>query len=153
MYIRYFFKFGESIGEVWRQWKGLYYISMIFCYVLFLIVCWKMYIYFEDWSYGFVFLKYVIGVSLIVFQFWIFFSIYEFFGEFGWFYGDFFFESFCLFMYNLIYCFFNNLECVFGVVGFWGLVFIIWSKVVFVMVFVSQFLMLGFILFVEKFYM
>ncbi|KAK4662864.1 phosphatidylethanolamine N-methyltransferase [Podospora pseudopauciseta] len=150
MYTRHFLKFGESTGEAWRQWKGLYHISMILCHVSFLTACWKMYTYPEDWSYGSVLLKHVIGVSLIALQLWTSSSIYESLGEFGWFYGDFFFESPRPPTYNSIYRFLNNPERVLGAAGFWGLALITWSKAVFVMALVSQLLMLGFISFVEK---
>lgn len=40
---RHFVKFGESTEEAWRQWKGIYHISMVMCYTSFICAAWKMY--------------------------------------------------------------------------------------------------------------
>lgn len=40
---RHFVKFGESTEEAWRQWKGIYHVSMIMCYTSFICAAWKMY--------------------------------------------------------------------------------------------------------------
>ena len=40
---RHFIKYGDDPEEAWRQWKGLYYISMTACYASFIAAAWKMY--------------------------------------------------------------------------------------------------------------
>lgn len=42
---RHFVKFGESTEEAWRQWKGIYHLSMTMCYTSFICAAWKMYGY------------------------------------------------------------------------------------------------------------
>lgn len=150
MFTRHFLKFGESGEEAWRQWKGLYHISWILCHVSFMTACWKMYTFPTDWSHDWVPLKHVVGLSLIALQLWTASSIYESLGEFGWFYGDFFFPSTKKLTYNSIYRFLNNPERVIGTAGLWGMGLITWSKAIFMLAFVGQILTLGFISFVEK---
>ncbi|KAK3991412.1 phosphatidylethanolamine N-methyltransferase [Cladorrhinum sp. PSN332] len=150
LFTRHFLKYGESKGEAWRQWKGVYHLSMTVCHVSFLAACWKMYTYPEDWSHGFVLLKHVVGTSLIALQVWTATSIYESLGEFGWFYGDFFFENTGKLTYNSIYRFLNNPERIIGAAGLYGMALITWSKAIFAMALVSHLLTLGFISFVER---
>ncbi|KAK3944846.1 phosphatidylethanolamine N-methyltransferase [Diplogelasinospora grovesii] len=150
MFTRHFVKFGESAGEAWRQWKGMYYLSMALCHGSFIAACWKMYTFPADWSYGGVLLKHVLGMSLIALQVWTATSIYESLGEFGWFYGDFFFDSNGKPTYKSIYRFLNNPERILGTAGLWGAALITWSRTIFVMALVSHLLTLGFISYVEK---
>ncbi|KAL2127682.1 hypothetical protein VTI74DRAFT_10320 [Chaetomium olivicolor] len=150
MFTRHFLKFGETPGEAWRQWKGLYHLSMTMCHVSFLAACWKMYTYPEDWGYGWVLLKHVIGLSLIALQIWTAVSIYESLGEFGWFYGDFFFDSTGKLTYTSIYRFLNNPERVIGTAGLWGMALITWSRAIFLIALIGHILTLGFISYVEK---
>jgi phosphatidylethanolamine N-methyltransferase len=150
MWTRHFLKFGESAGEAWRQWKGMYHLSMTMCYVSFIAACWKMYSPPEDWSYGWVLLKHVVGASLVALQIWTAVSVYESLGEFGWFFGDFFFDHEAKLTYKSIYRFLNNPERVFGTAGLWGAALITWSRAIFVMALLSQILTLGFIAYVEK---
>ncbi|KAK1755993.1 phospholipid methyltransferase-domain-containing protein [Echria macrotheca] len=150
MFTRHFVKYGESADEAWRQWKGMYHLSMTLCHASFIAACWKMYNLPVDWGYGWVLLKHVIGISLIALQAWTASSIYESLGEFGWFYGDFFFDSTGKLTYTSIYRFLNNPERVIGTAGLWGAALITWSRAIFVMALVSHILTLGFISYVEK---
>lgn len=150
MWTRHFVKYGESAGEAWRQWKGMYHVSMTMCYASFIAACWKMYSLPDDWSYGMVMLKHVLGASLVALQIWTAVSIYETLGEFGWFFGDFFFDHQAKLTYGSIYRFLNNPERVLGTAGLWGAALITWSRAIFVLALVSQILTLGFIAFVEK---
>lgn len=84
---RHFVKYGESTEEAWRQWKGIYHISMIMAYTSFVCAAWKMYGLPEDWTIGMAVLRHVIGFALIALQIWTVSSIYEALGEFGWFFG------------------------------------------------------------------
>lgn len=90
---RHFLKYGDSTQEAWRQWKGTYHLSMTLCYTSFVAAAWKAYSIPEDWAASFILLKHVIGFGLIALQLWVSVSIYESLGEFGWFFGDFFFDQ------------------------------------------------------------
>ncbi|KAK0718343.1 phospholipid methyltransferase-domain-containing protein [Lasiosphaeria miniovina] len=150
MFTRHFLKYGESAGEAWRQWKGMYHLSNTLCHASFIAACWKMYNFPEDWNYGWVLLKHVVGASLIALQVWTATSIYESLGEFGWFYGDFFLDSTGRLTYTSIYRFLNNPERVIGTAGLWGAALITWSRSIFLMAIVGHILTLGFISYVEK---
>ncbi|KKK24449.1 putative phosphatidylethanolamine methyltransferase Pem1 [Aspergillus ochraceoroseus] len=147
---RHFVKYGETPHEAWSQWKGTYHLSMIMCYSSFIAAVWKMYTLPLDWGYGLVLLRHVLGAGLISLQIWTSVSIYESLGEFGWFYGDFFFDESPKLTYNGIYRFLNNPERVLGLAGVWGAVLITTSGVIAFLAFMSHILSLGFIQFVER---
>ncbi|RDW78627.1 phosphatidylethanolamine N-methyltransferase [Aspergillus mulundensis] len=147
---RHFVKYGETPHEAWNQWKGTYHLSMIMCYASFIAAVWKMYTFPSDWGYGLVILRHVLGAGLISLQIWTSVSIYESLGEFGWFYGDFFFDESPKLTYNGIYRFLNNPERVLGLAGVWGAVLITASGTVAFLAFLSHILSLAFIQFVER---
>ncbi|KAI1105167.1 phosphatidylethanolamine N-methyltransferase [Jackrogersella minutella] len=147
---RHFLKVGDTPEEGWRQWKGYYHITQSLCYATFAAACWKMYSAPVDWNYGFVMLRHVIGTSLIALQIWTAVSIYDSLGEFGWFFGDFFFDQEAKLTYTSIYRFLNNPERVLGTAGLWGAAIITWSRSIFALALVSHLLTLGFLQFVEK---
>ncbi|KAH9887760.1 phosphatidylethanolamine N-methyltransferase [Xylariomycetidae sp. FL2044] len=150
MWTRHFLKFGETTDEAWRQWKGMYHISHIMCYSTFIAACWKLYSFPADWSYRFVLLRHVVGASLIALQIWTAVSTYESLGEFGWFFGDFFFDQGAKLNYTSIYRFLNNPERIIGTAGLWGAALITWSRSIFVLALVSHLLTLAFLQFVEQ---
>ncbi|KAJ5098170.1 hypothetical protein N7532_005171 [Penicillium argentinense] len=147
---RHFLKFGETPHEAWSQWKGTYHLSMIMCYASFIAAVWKMYTLPSDWGYGLVLFRHVLGVGLISLQLWTSISIYDSLGEFGWFYGDFFFDESPKLTYNGIYRFLNNPERVLGLAGVWGAVLITSSGAVTFLALLSHILSLAFIQFVER---
>lgn len=147
---RHFIKYGDSTGEAWRQWKGVYHLSMTMCYASFLCAAWKMYTLPEDFTYGMSLLRHVLGAGLVALHLWISVSVYESLGEFGWFYGDFFFDQAPKLTYSGIYRFLNNPERVLGLAGVWGIALITWSKAIFVLAFLSHTLTLMFIQLVER---
>ncbi|KFH42962.1 Phosphatidylethanolamine N-methyltransferase-like protein [Hapsidospora chrysogenum ATCC 11550] len=150
MWTRHFLKFGESAGEAWRQWKGMHHISMIMANTSLVAACWKMYNLPEDWTYGLVILKHVLGAGLVALQLWTAFSVYDSLGEFGWFCGDFFFDHEAKLTYTSIYRFVNNPDRVFGIAGAWGAALITWSRAIFLMALITQLLTLWFIDYVER---
>ncbi|KAI1490799.1 phospholipid methyltransferase-domain-containing protein [Biscogniauxia mediterranea] len=150
MWTRHFLKFGETTDEAWRQWKGMYHISQVVCHTAFVAACWKMYSIPDDWSSGYVMLRHVLGASLIALQVWTAVSIYDSLGEFGWFFGDFFFDRGAKLNYTSIYRFLNNPERIIGTAGLWGAALITWSKPVFFLAMSSHLLTLGFLHFVEQ---
>ncbi|KGQ08256.1 Phosphatidylethanolamine N-methyltransferase [Beauveria bassiana D1-5] len=150
LWTRHFLKYGETAQEAWRQWKGMHHISMIMSNASFIAACWKMYSFPEDWGYGLVLLKHVIGASLIALQLWTALSVYESLGEFGWFCGDYFFDHQAKLTYTSIYRFVNNPERVFGIAGLWGAALITWSRAIFIMALTAQLMTIWFISYVER---
>jgi phosphatidylethanolamine N-methyltransferase len=147
---RHFIKYGGTTQEAWRQWKGIYHLSMHMCYSSFCAVAWKMYHLPADWSYGSTLLRHVVGSALIALHIWTVISIYDSLGEFGWFYGDFFFDRASKLTYGGIYRFLNNPERFLGLAGLWGFAIITWSRSMFGLAMVSHLLTLFFIQFVER---
>lgn len=147
---RHFLKYGESTEEAWRQWKGMYHMSTTMCYTSFAAASWKMYSVPADWSSGLVLFKHVTGASLVALQLWTAMSIYQSLGEFGWFFGDFFFDHSPKLTYNGIYRFLNNPERVIGLAGVWGAALITSSGTITALAFMSHALALFFIQFVER---
>ena len=147
---RHFVKYGESTEEAWRQWKGTYHLSMTMCYASFIAAAWKMYSLPPDWGYGMALLKHVLGAGLISLQVWTSISIYDSLGEFGWFFGDFFFDHAPKLTYSGIYRFLNNPERVIGLAGVWGAALITGSSAIFFLALLSHILSLTFIQFVER---
>lgn len=147
---RHFVKYGEGNDEAWRQWKGVYHVSMTMCYTSFLCAAWKMYYLPPDWTYGMALLRHIVGFALVALQLWTIISMYESLGEFGWFYGDFFFDHAPKLNYGGIYRFLNNPERVIGLAGLWGVAIITWSKAVFFVALLSHALTLAFIQFIER---
>ncbi|KAL8801623.1 MAG: hypothetical protein Q9223_006922 [Gallowayella weberi] len=147
---RHFLKYGESTEEAWRQWKGMYHLSTTMCYASFVAAAWKMYSLPPDWGYGLVLLKHTVGVGLIALQIWVAISIYDSLGEFGWFFGDFFFDQKPKLTYGGIYRFLNNPERVIGLAGVWGAALITGSSAILGLAVFSHVLTLMFIQFVER---
>jgi phosphatidylethanolamine N-methyltransferase len=147
---RHFLKYGESTEEAWRQWKGTYHLSMTLCYASFAAASWKMYSIPSDWEYGMVMLRHVVGFSLVALQIWTTISIYDSLGEFGWFFGDFFFDHSPKLTYSGIYRFLNNPERVIGLAGVWGAALITGSTAMFSLALLSHVLTLMFIQLVER---
>ena len=147
---RHFLKYGESTEEAWRQWKGIYHLSTILCYASFIAASWKMYSIPPDWGYGLVLFQHILGAGLIGLQLWVAMSIYDSLGEFGWFFGDFFFDKTPKLTYSGIYRFLNNPERVIGLAGVWGAALITRSRAILGLAILSHVLSLLFIQFVER---
>jgi phosphatidylethanolamine N-methyltransferase len=147
---RHFIKYGDDIHEAWRQWKGIYHISMHMCYASFVAVAWKMYHLPADWNYGSALIRHVFGLFLISLHLWTVSSIHDSLGEFGWFYGDFFYDKASKLTYDGIYRFLNNPERFLGLAGLWGFAIITYSRAMFALALVSHVLTLSFIQFVER---
>jgi phosphatidylethanolamine N-methyltransferase len=148
---RHFIKYGDSKEEAWRQWKYVYHLSMTLCHASFLCAAWKTYTLPPDWSYGLTLLRHVLGSALIVLQMWTVISILESLGEFGWFFGDFFFDPPVKSLtYSGIYRFLNNPERVLGLAGVWGVALITWSAPIFYLAATAHILNLLFLQFVER---
>lgn len=148
---RHFLKFGDTEEEAWRQWKGAYHLSMTMCHASFIAASWKVYSVPDDWTIGFALLRHIVGTALICLQIWTSISIYDSLGEFGWFFGDFFFDSDRpRLTYSGIYRFLNNPERVLGLAGFWGAAFITNNGPVIFLALLSHILTIGFLQLVER---
>ncbi|KAL8960342.1 MAG: hypothetical protein Q9183_005480, partial [Haloplaca sp. 2 TL-2023] len=147
---RHFVKYGESSEEAWRQWKGQYHLSTTMCYASFVAASYKMYSFPVDWTNGLPLFRHVIGAGLIALQLWVAISIYESLGEFGWFFGDFFFDQSPKLTYSGIYRFLNNPERVIGLAGVWGAALVTGSSAILGLAVFSHVLTLMFIQFVER---
>ncbi|RKF66042.1 Phosphatidylethanolamine N-methyltransferase [Golovinomyces cichoracearum] len=150
LWTRHFLKFGETIETAWREWKGIYYLSMTMCYASFIAASWKTYTLPQDWAYGLVLFRHILGAGLIALQIWTAVSIYESLGEFGWFFGDFFFDKGTKLTYSGIYRYLNNPERIIGLASVWGAVLITNSPSIFFLALISHILSMGFIQQVEK---
>ncbi|WEW57429.1 phosphatidylethanolamine N-methyltransferase [Emydomyces testavorans] len=147
---RHFVKFGQGQEDAWREWKGIYHLSMTTCYASFIAAAWKLYTLPQDWAYGLAILRHVLGASLIALQIWTSMSIYESLGEFGWFFGDFFYDESPKLTYSGIYRFLNNPERVLGLAGVWGAVLITNSRAMIFLALLSHTLSIAFIQLVER---
>lgn len=63
-WIRHFVRVGEGRLEAWREWQGIYHISLIGCWASFFMAGWKYYKLPEFWGYGsgFALLAHTIGI-------------------------------------------------------------------------------------------
>jgi phosphatidylethanolamine N-methyltransferase len=148
---RHFIKYGDSKEEAWRQWKSLYYMSMIMCNASMAAAAWKMYSLPPDWYLGLTLLRHVLGVGLLALQLYTSAEIYDTLGEFGFFSGDFFFDPPASNLtYSGIYRFLNNPERVLGLAGVWGTALITWNAPMFYLAATAHILNLAFLQFVEK---
>lgn len=120
---RLFLKHGKTPADAYEQWQAIYNLSTTMSYVCLFVVCYRQRELTSNipyWPF-----KYIIGSMLIALHAWTSFSIYESLGEFGWFFGDFFFpEEAKPLTYSGIYRYLNNPERLFGIVGVWGLALI-----------------------------
>lgn len=130
-YVRHFVKFGESHDDAWRQWKGVYFVSLSMTHASFIAAAWKMY-ELPTGDERMVLFRHIVGFMLVALQLWTAFSVYESLGEFGWFYGDFFFNIPSPHLtYSGIYRYLNNPERLIGCAGIWGIVLIASSAPIF----------------------
>lgn len=148
---RHFVKIGLGRAEAWAEWKGLFQISMTMTYMSLFASAWKMYNPPEDWTSGFALLKHTIGLALIMLHIWSAGSIYESLGEFGWFFGDFFFPDRQVRLVTTgIYRFVSNPEQVFGCAAPWGLAIIAGRSESLILALVAHVCTVGFIHLVER---
>lgn len=130
-YVRHFLKFGESRGDAWRQWKSVYFVSLSMTHASFVVAAWKMY-QLPAADERMALFRHTVGIMLVALQLWTAFSIHDSLGDFGWFYGDFFFDLPSPHLtYSGIYRYLNNPERLIGCAGIWGIVLMTTSAPIF----------------------
>lgn len=149
MWTRIFLKFGCTAAQAYEEWQAIYNISTVMSYAsLFVLVVrnFKSPLQLTYWP-----LRYIVGSMLGALQIWTSYSIYESIGDYGWFFGDFFYlKNTSTLTYSGIYRYLNNPERLFGIAGVWGLALITNSFSVALIAFVWTFGGMAFIKFVEQ---
>lgn len=119
MWTRLFLKFGKSPMEAYEQWQVIYNMSTVLSYstlITFALRQWTKPVGIF-WPF-----RYIVSGMLVAVHIWTSYSIYESLGEYGWFFGDFFYRKtdHPSLTYSGIYRYLNNPERLFGIAGVWG---------------------------------
>lgn len=149
LWTRLFLKHGKTSLDAYEQWQALYNASTVMSYVSLGVVALRQWTspvgVVPYWPF-----RYIVGGMLIALQMWTSFSIYESLGEYGWFFGDFFFPKPQKLTYSGIYRYLNNPERLFGIAGVWGIALLTSSTSVTILAFVWTYAGMAFISFVEQ---
>lgn len=142
-------KYGGSVLDAYQQWQAMYNMTTVMSYVTLIVFAFReIQSPFQVAYWPF---RYILGLMLICLQLWTSYSIYEELGEYGWFFGDFFYMKGGMSLTQSgIYRYLNHPERVFGMAGVIGLASICCSSLVTMVAFLWVFANFSFIQFVEK---
>lgn len=155
LWTRHFTKRGRSTLEAFNHWKTTYNMSLtmnivvfVACAVRFILNTWTVEHLMQAKFVAFL----ALGFVLILLSIWTVYSTFTAVGEFGWYYGDFFFSANSFknnLCYTGIYRFLNNPDCVTGYAGQYGLALISQNWTIFLLAVFSHVLNIIFLNLVE----
>ncbi|KIM24595.1 hypothetical protein M408DRAFT_231463 [Serendipita vermifera MAFF 305830] len=139
-----------AVKEAFENWKGMYNLGMLMCYLSFFGFAAQTYHLPAVWTVGDVLLRHTVGALLVALHIWAASESYEVLGIFGWFFGDFFIDDYPASLnYTGIYRFLNNPERTMSGAALFGVALITGNKAVFVLALLGHFTHSWFLSWVE----
>ena len=133
LWTKHFMKHGEGQEDAWKKWKEVYHISQRMSTSTFVAAVFKVYTIPNDFFNDYNLLKHIIAVALVSLQLTISTSVHHTLGDFGMFYGDFFWQvkNAKLDYSKGPYRYLNNPEQLASTAGLWGAVLLTGNSMIF----------------------